>query len=71
MREWLDACKGEKNKPAANFAFSGVVTEALHLGNLALRTGQRLLWDQANLKVSNVAATQQYIRPERRTGWAL
>jgi predicted dehydrogenase len=71
QREWIDACKGEKIKPAANFEFSGVVTEALLLGNVALRLGQRLVWDSANLKVRNVMAAQQYIRPERRTGWAL
>jgi predicted dehydrogenase len=71
QREWLDACKGEKIKPGANFAFSGVVTEALLLGNVALRMGQRLLWDQAQLKAVNVASAQQYIRPSRRTGWPL
>jgi hypothetical protein len=41
------------------------------LGNVALRTGQRLLWDPANLKAVNVAAAEQYIRPDRRKGWAL
>ncbi len=71
QREWLDACKGEKIKPGADFAFSGVVTEALLLGNVALRMGQRLLWDQASLRAVNAASAQQYIRPERRTGWSL
>jgi len=70
-REWLDACKGGKTKPGANFEFSGVVTEALLLGNVALRSGQRLTWDRANLKVVNLASAQQYIRPEYRAGWAL
>jgi hypothetical protein len=71
MRDWLDACKGEKVKPAANFQFSGVVTEALLLGNVALRTGQRLAWDQAQLKALNVEAAQKFIRPDRRSGWEL
>jgi predicted dehydrogenase len=71
LQEWLDACKGGKAKPGADFAFSGVVTEALLLGNVALRTGQRLLWDQANLRAVNVAAAEQYIRPDRRQGWTL
>ena len=52
-REWLDACKGGKVKPGGNFEFSGMVTETLLLGNLAVRTGQRLEWDRANLKVPN------------------
>jgi hypothetical protein len=71
QREWLDACKGEKIEPGANFMFSGVVTEALLLGNVALRMGQRLQWDQAQLKAVNATSAQQYIRPDRRTGWPL
>jgi predicted dehydrogenase len=71
LREWLDACKGGKAKPGANFEFSAAVTEALLLGNVALRAGQRLVWDRANLKAVNVAAAESYIRPPRRPGWAL
>jgi predicted dehydrogenase len=71
QREWLDACRGGKTKPGANFEFSGTVTEALLLGNVALRAGQRLVWDSANLKAVNVAAAEQYIRPQRRSGWSL
>lgn len=70
-REWLDACKGGKTTPGANFEFSGVVTESLHLANIATRTGEKLLWDQPNLKVTNNAAAQAFITPERREGWAL
>jgi predicted dehydrogenase len=71
QKEWLDACKGEKITPGANFAFSGVVTEALLLGNVALHMGQRLQWDQAHLQIVGTASAQQYIRPDRRTGWPL
>jgi predicted dehydrogenase len=71
QRDWLDACKGAKTVPAANFEFESVVTEALQLGNLAVRTGKRLLWDHDNLKVTNAAEAEKYIRPERRKGWEL
>src|SRR5262249_8764311 len=71
QREWLDACKGRKTKPGANFEFSGIVTEALVLGNIAVRTGQRLTWDRANLKVTNLADSDKYVHPERRAGWEL
>jgi predicted dehydrogenase len=70
-REWLDACKGGKTKPGANFEFSGLVTEALQLGNVALRTGQRLIWDRSSLKAVNVASAQPYVRPEYRAPWTL
>lgn len=70
-REWLDACKGGKVKPGANFEFSGMVTETLLLGNVAACLGQKLNWDHANLKVTNTNAAEKYIRPERRKGWEL
>jgi hypothetical protein len=70
-REWLDACKGSKVKPGGNFEFSGLVTETLLLGNVASRTGQKLNWDRANLKVPNSGAAQKFVSPERRKGWEL
>ena len=69
-REWLDACKGGKVKPGGNFEFEGLVTETLLLGNVAVRSGQKLGWDHSNLKVSN-SELQKYIHPERRNGWEL
>jgi predicted dehydrogenase len=70
-REWLDACKGGKIKPGGNFEFEGLVTETLLLGNVAARTGQKLHWDRASLKVTNNDAAQKFVRPERRSGWEL
>ncbi len=70
-REWLDACKGSKTKPGANFEFSGLVTEALLLGTVALRSGEKITWDRTALKVTNTSSAQQYVSPERRQGWAL
>jgi hypothetical protein len=72
-REWLDACKGSKVKPGGNFEFEGMVTETLLLGNVATRTGQRLLWDRASMSVADTNADfkTKYISPERRKGWEL
>src|SRR5467141_3277462 len=70
-REWLDACKGGKVKPGGNFEFSGMVTETLLLGNVAVRAGQKLNWDRPNLKVLNSEAAQKLVAPERRKGWEL
>ena len=69
-REWIDACKGGK-PGGANFEFEGPITEALLLGNLALRTGKKLYWNGPEMKVLNVADAQQYVRREYRQGWAL
>jgi predicted dehydrogenase len=70
-REWLDACKGGKIKPGANFEFSAMVTESLLLGTVALRAGEKITWDRAGLKVANLASAQPFVQPERRQGWAL
>jgi predicted dehydrogenase len=70
-REWLDACKGSKEKPGGNFEFSGLVTETLLLGNVASRTAQNLTWDRSLLKVTNSDLAQKFVRPERRSGWEL
>jgi len=69
-REWIEACKG--GKPAgANFDFEGPITEALLVGNLALRAGEKVYWDPANLKVTNVPGAQQFVNPGYRRGWTL
>ncbi len=68
-REWLDACLGGKTKPGANFEFEGKVTETLLLGNVALRTGKRILWDRENLKATDLPEADAYIQPPYRSGW--
>src|SRR5262249_24981754 len=42
--EWIDACKTGK-VCSANFEYSGWLTEANHLGNVAYRTGRKLKWN--------------------------
>ena len=76
-QEWIDACKG--GKPAgSNFDHAGPLAEAVLLGNVALRpaikeklTRVRLLWDSANLKITNVPEANQYLHREYRQGYSL
>jgi predicted dehydrogenase len=70
-REWIEACKGAKDAPGANFEFSDLVTETILLGNVALRTGDRLTWDRATMKAANAPAAQKFIQPEYRAGWSI
>jgi len=70
-REWLDACKGGKDRPGGNFIFSGMVTETLLLGNLATRVPDKLTWDPSKLRITNSEAAQKFVSPERRKGWEL
>lgn len=69
-QEWINACKG--GEPAgANFDFAGPLTETVLLGNIAIRTGQKLLWDAPNMKITNVAEANAFINPPYREGWKL
>jgi predicted dehydrogenase len=69
--EWIRACKG--GEPAgANFEFSAMVTEAMFLGNVALKAGNKKLhWDGPNLKVTNGPEANQYLHCKYREGWTL
>ena len=69
-RSWLDACKG--GKPASsNFDYAGPLTEAVLLGNVALRTGKKLYWDGPSMKATNALDADQFIKPQFRPGWTL
>ena len=68
--EWIRACKG--GPPAsADFEYSGWLTEANHLGNVAYRTGRRIEWDAENLRCPNAREADAFIRREYRQGWEL
>ena len=70
-QNWIDACKG--GKPAcSNFDYSGPFTEAVVMGNLAIRRlGKKLLWDGKNMKVTNDDEANRYVNEPRRKGWSL
>jgi len=66
--EWITACKGGP-KAYSNFDTAGPVTEAVLLGNVAIRAGQRIEWDAKRLRVTNAPAANQFIRTTYRPGW--
>jgi predicted dehydrogenase len=68
--EWIAACKG--GTPChADFQYSGWLTEANHLGNVAFRVGKKLNWDAAKMRATNAPEADKYIRREYRKGWEL
>lgn len=68
--EWIAACK-TGSPTTCNFEYSGWLTEANHLGNVAYRVGKKLQWDAANLKCPNAPEADQFLRREYRPGWSL
>ncbi|MEI7730125.1 MAG: Gfo/Idh/MocA family oxidoreductase [Verrucomicrobiota bacterium] len=75
--EWINACKGG---PAAgsNFDWAGPLTEAVLLGNVALRvqlredlTRAKLLWNSEKLQFTNLPEANEFLRRKYRDGWSL
>jgi predicted dehydrogenase len=70
-RNWLDAIR-QKGAAVSHFDYAGPFTEAVLLGNVALRyPGVRLLWDAANMSITNMPEADRFVRHDYRTGWSL
>ncbi|TAH21381.1 MAG: gfo/Idh/MocA family oxidoreductase [Cytophagales bacterium] len=82
--EWVDAClKGfGKMELSSAFDFAGPFTEAVLMGNLAIRSygmrngreypgRKKLLWDAKNMKITNFDDANQFVKREYREGWSL
>jgi predicted dehydrogenase len=76
-KEWAEACKGGK-PGGSNFDWAGPLTEAVLLGNVALRlqmreelTKKKLLWDPSSFRFTNSDTACQFLRREYREGWVL
>jgi hypothetical protein len=53
------------------FSYSGPLTETVLLGNVAYRSGETIEWDSKNLKVSNAAEANQFVKRDYRKGWEI
>ena len=68
---WVDGCLNGK-QPSDSFDYGAMLTEAVLLGNIAVRfKGQTLKWDSANLKVTNIAEANQWVTRKYREGWEI
>src|SRR5262249_19446662 len=63
--EWLHACKTGA-PTTCPFSYSGLLTEANHLGNVAYRVGKRLEWDAKAMRIRNAPTAEQYLGREYR-----
>lgn len=70
-QNWIDAIK-QSGKASADFSYSGPLTEMVLLGNVAKRfAGNRLNWDNHNMKVTNLDEANAWVRRPRRKEWKL
>jgi len=70
IRNFLD-CVKSRAQPVENLEVGHHVSTVAHLGNLALRTGRRLVWDAAREQVVGDRAANRLVRPAYRPPWKL
>jgi predicted dehydrogenase len=68
--EWIHACKTGA-ATTCPFSYSGLLTEANHLGNVAYRAGKRIEWDTKALRIPNAPEAEHFLGREYRKGWQL
>jgi predicted dehydrogenase len=83
--QWVNACIAGygKNKLSSSFDYAGPLTEAILMGNIALRSWalqnekgnyigrKKLDWDAINMKVTNFDEANQFVKRDYRAGWSL
>lgn len=84
--QWVEACrKGYGQMELSSpFEYAGPMTEAILMGNLALRSygmrgangkgypgRKKLLWDARNMRITNFDEANQFVKREARKGWEL
>jgi Oxidoreductase family, C-terminal alpha/beta domain/Oxidoreductase family, NAD-binding Rossmann fold len=67
---WINAFRNKTQTPGS-FLLAGPVTETINLGAVALRTGKRVEYDNANMKITNLPEANKYLIREYRQGWEL
>jgi len=71
-KEWIEACKAGKPKDAkSGFWYAGPFTEALLVGNLAVRLQRRVEWDAKTMRSPNCPEADNYVTKFYRVGWSI
>ncbi|MCU1257833.1 MAG: oxidoreductase domain protein [Bryobacterales bacterium] len=70
MLDWVRSCKGGEPS-CSNFSISGPYAEWMLLGVIAFRVPGKLQWDSENLRFTNSAEANNYVKPVFRKGWEL
>jgi len=70
VRDFLDSVKSRR-QPVENLEVGQHLSTVAHLGNLALRTGRRLVWDAARERVANDADADRLVSVTYREPWKL
>jgi len=69
-KEWIEAIR-TGGATTCNFDYSGALTEAALLGNVAYRVGRKIPWDAARLRAPGCPEADRFIQHHYRKGWKL
>jgi hypothetical protein len=70
MLDWVRACKGG-DPGCSDFSVTAPYAEWLALMAIAYRVPGKLEWDSRNLRFTNNAEANKYVKPVFRKGWEL
>ncbi len=69
--DWVQAFRGG-TATCGDFLKAGPISDAMNLAAVSLRLGgKRLLWDAANMKITNRPEADKYLTREYRKGWEI
>jgi predicted dehydrogenase len=68
---WVDGCISD-DQPSDGFAYGAKLTEAVLLGNIAVRLRKQTLhWDEGAMRFSNHDAANAWLKRDYRSGWEI
>jgi hypothetical protein len=65
---WVNAAKG-RTEASCPFEYAAKLTETMLLGVVSLRSGKKLEYDAANMRITNVPQANDYLKREYRRNW--
>ncbi len=70
MQDWIRAAKGG-DPGCSDFKIAAPYAEWLALTAITMRVGGKLDWDGKNMRFTNSAEANKYVKPQFREGWEL
>lgn len=70
VRNFLD-CVGSRRRPVTDVEIGHQVSTIAHLGNVALRSGRKIVWDAEKEQASGDSAANEFVAKAYRKPWTL
>jgi hypothetical protein len=67
---WAKAIKNGTQTPGS-FRYAGPITETINLATVALRSGKKVEYDSASMRITNDEKANQFLTREYREGWEM